>query len=358
MISRLVSLILAAAGLASAAPIDLRLPTENHHLFTGEMDRFYMYVDRDFEGQRTQPWEAGSFGFVRTAIRVNGEVLLTKFHEGIDISPVRRDKAGNPLDLVSAIAQGRVVHISPQAGRSNYGKYVVVEHMWENSAVYSLYAHLAEITCKPGDDVNAGSVLGRMGYTGAGINRVRAHCHLEVAMMTSSRYEDWHRQFGGGTNFHGLFNGMNLIGTEVARFFLEQKANPELQFSQFVASTPVYFKVTVPAHGGAAPDFAKRYPWMVKGDTTGATSWEISFSATGQPVAFAPGKREVTTAVVTSIRPTTVPHRYLTRGLITGEGAKATLTNSGKQLVALITDDFPTLPAPAPKTTTPHPHSP
>lgn len=347
MIPRFVSLILAAAGLACAAPIDLRLPTENHHLFTGELDRFYMYVDRDFEGQRTQPWEAGSFGFVRTAIRMNGEVLLTKFHEGIDISPVRRDKAGNPLDLVSSIAAGRVAYVSPLAGRSNYGKYVVVEHPWENSAVCSVYAHLAEITCKPGDAVAAGSVLGRMGYTGAGINRVRAHCHLELGMMTSSRYEDWHRQFGGGTNFHGLYNGMNIIGTEVARFFLEQKANPDLQFSQFVASTPVYFKVTVPCRGHGAPDFVKRYPWIARGDATGAASWEISFSATGQPVAFTPSQRQVATAVVTSIRPSTVPHRYLTRGLITGEGNKATLSNAGKQLVTLLTDDFPTTPTPA-----------
>ncbi|RYD37425.1 MAG: M23 family metallopeptidase, partial [Verrucomicrobiaceae bacterium] len=217
----------------------------------------------------------------------------------------------------------------------------------------SLYAHLAEITCKPGDEVNAGSVLGRMGYTGAGINRVRAHCHLEVAMMTSSRYEDWHRHRGAGTNFHGNFNGMNLIGTEVARFFLEHKANPQLQFSQFVASTPVYFKVTVPAKGSAVPDFAKRYPWMVKGDTSGATSWEISFSATGQPIAYNPSQRQVATAVITAIRPATVPHRYLTRGLISGEGNNATLSNAGKQLVTLLTDDFPAAPAPA---TTPKPH--
>ena len=64
------------------------------------------------------------------------QVILTKFHEGIDISPVNRDRAGNPLDLVSSIADGRVVHISPISGRSNYGKYVVVEHIWENSSIY------------------------------------------------------------------------------------------------------------------------------------------------------------------------------------------------------------------------------
>ena len=336
---RPLALILSFAGVLSATPIDLRLPTENHHLFTGEPDQFYMYVDRNFEGQATKPWEAGSYGFVRTAQRINGEMLLTKFHEGIDISPVSRDHAGNPLDMVSTIAAGRVAYISPIAGRSNYGKYVVVEHRWENSSVYSLYAHLAEITCKPGDPVNAGSVLGRMGFTGAGIDRTRAHCHLELGMVMSTHYEDWHKKFAGGTNYHGIFNGMNITGGDAARFFVEQKANPGLQFSQFIASTPVYFKITLPAQG--TPDFVKRYPWISAGNATGAVSWEISFSATGLPVAFNPSQREVTTPTVTAVRPSTVPHRYLTRGLITGEGNHATLTPAGNNLVALLTDDFP-----------------
>ncbi|HEX7260834.1 MAG TPA: M23 family metallopeptidase, partial [Luteolibacter sp.] len=239
----------------------------------------------------------------------------------------------------SSIAAGRVAHVSPVAGRSNYGKYVVVEHPWENSAVYSIYAHLAEITCQPGDPVNAGSVLGRMGYTGAGIDRTRAHCHLELGMMLSTRYEDWHRKFGGGTNYHGPFNGMNICGAEVSRFFVEQKANPGLQFSQFIASTPVYFKVTIPAQG--TPDFVKRYPWITHGSAEGAVSWEISFSATGLPVAIDPSTRAVTAPTVTSIRPSTVPHRYLTRGLVHGEGNQATLTESGHKLIALLTDDFP-----------------
>ena len=78
-----------------------------------------------------------------------------------------------------------------------------------------------------------------------------------------------------------------------------------------------------------------------RGTAEGAKSWEISFSATGLPVAFTPSQREVAAPVVTSVRPSTVPHRYLTRGLVTGEGNHATLTNSGKQLVALLTDDFP-----------------
>jgi murein DD-endopeptidase MepM/ murein hydrolase activator NlpD len=339
---RFLFLILAFGSTLGAAPLDLRLPTENQHLFTGELDRFYMYVDRTFEGQVTQPWEAGSFGFVRNAMRLGDQVILTKFHEGIDISPIKRDQAGNPLDLVFSIAGGRVAYVSPIAGRSNYGKYVVVEHGWENSPVVSLYAHLAEITCKPGDAVNAGSVLGRLGYTGAGINRTRAHCHLEVGMLMSSHYDDWNKKYGGGINFHGLYNGMNITGGDPARFFIEQKANPELQFSQYITSTPTYFKVTVPS--SATPDFASRYPWIIRGNHEGAVSWEISFSATGLPVAFSPSKRSVTEATLTSVRPSTTPHRYLTRGLVTGEGNQASLSTSGQKLVALLTDDFPISP--------------
>lgn len=334
-------LALALTGTIQAG-IDLRLPTENHHLLTGEPDRFYMYVDRTFEGRTTKPWEAGTFGFVRNAMRFEDKIILTKFHEGIDISPVNRDKAGNPLDLVSSIADGIVVHVSPISGRSNYGKYVVVEHAWENSSVYSLYAHLAEITCKPGDPVKSGSVLGRMGYTGVGINRDRAHCHLEIAMLMSRRYDDWAK---GSINHHGNFNGMNLTGADAARFFIEHKKNPELRFSEFIASTPVYFKVTVPSKG--TPDFVTRHPWICRGNTEGAVSWEIGFSATGMPVSFAPSQRQVDSAVVTSIRPSDIPHRYLTRNLVSGQENHATLTTGGRQLVALLTDDFPVVEAKA-----------
>jgi hypothetical protein len=49
----------------------------------------------------------------------------------------------------------------------------------------------------------------------------------------------------------------------------------------------------------------------------------------------------VKAAIVTSVKASAKPHRYLTRNLITGIGNKATLTPQGQQLVALITDQFP-----------------
>lgn len=350
MLRFLLSTLALAASLQ--AGIDLRLPTENQHLFTDEPDRFYMYVDRTFEGETSKPWEGGSFGYVRNALRIANQVIFTKFHEGIDISPMRRDSAGNPLDPVSSIADGQVVYISPISGRSNYGKYAIVEHTWENSKIYSLYAHLAEITCKPGDPVKAGSVIGRMGYTGAGITRVRAHLHLEIAMMMSRRYDDW---AAGMINHHGLYNGMNLTGADAGRFFIEHKANPELRFSEFIASTPVHFKIATPSRG--TPDFVARHPWICRGNPEGAVSWEISFSATGMPVAFTPSPRQVDCPVVTAIRPSAIPHRYLTRNLLSGQENHATLTQGGKQLVSLLMDDFPVPPAkPATPAPQPQPH--
>jgi hypothetical protein len=335
------TLALAAALLTPLSALELQLPTENQHLFTGEPEKFYMYVDRTFEGETTKPWEGGSFGFVRTPIRLGQDVVLTKFHEGIDISPVKRDKAGNPLDLIMAVTGGTVVHVSDVAGRSNYGKYVVVEHQFEDASFYSVYAHLSEITVKPGDAVKTGSVLARMGYTGAGINRTRAHLHLEMCLLMSRHFEGWHHAFSGGTNFHGNFNGMNLAGMDVASLFLAHKNNPELRLQDFVLASPAYFKVTIPRDG--TWDFAERHRWMVKGDMNAPSpSWELSFTATGLINGISPSQRPVAEPVVTAVRNSRVSHRHLTRGLIDGQGNGAALTRSGKQLLALLTDDFPT----------------
>ena len=328
------------AGALCAEPIELSLPTENHHLFGGDPAKFYMYVDRIFEGETTKPWEGGAFGYVRSPIRVGGQVVMTRFHEGIDIAPMKRDKAGNPLDLVMSISKGEVVHTSLIAGRSNYGKYVVVEHEWDDSKVYSIYAHLAEITAQIGDDVNAGSVLGRMGYTGAGLDRTRAHVHLEIGLLMSNHYQAWHDINFGSANYHGNFNGMNIAGVDVAAFFLAHRANPELKFSEFVRSQPVQFKVSVPA-GASEPEFLARYPWMRREGVPDPVSWEIGFAATGHAISFTPSHRSVGAPVVTHLRPSAIPQRWLTRGLLTGEGNSASLSAGGKSLVSLVTDSFP-----------------
>jgi len=134
---------------------------------------------------------------------------------------------------------------------------------------------------------------------------------------------------------------------DVATLFLEQKKNPQLRVQDFVLASPAYFKVTVPRHG--AWDFAGRHKWMVKGDmATPSPSWEISFTATGLAVGISPSEREVAEPIVSAVRNSRISHRHLTRGLIDGNGTNATLTRSGKQLIALLTDSFP-MPQEQPK---------
>ena len=327
---------------ALAEPLRFDLPTENRHLFSGQPERFYMYVDRIFEGETSTPWEGGAWGLVRTPVRVGGAVHYRRFHEGIDIAPIKRDKAGNPLDLVMSVADGTVVHASDVAGRSNYGRYVVIAHPLDAAghAVFSLYAHLSTISVKPGDAVRRGSVIGQMGFTGAGITRTRAHVHLEIGLLMSDRFEGWFRRFSGGTNYHGNFNGMNLIGLDVASFLTAHHRDPQLSITEFIRRSPAYFKVTIPREGSF--DFAERHPWLAYGDL-GQTSpsWEISFTAMGLPTGIATSQRRVGAPTVTAVKNSGVPHRYLTRDLLSGEGASATLSSGGQKLVVLISGDFP-----------------
>jgi hypothetical protein len=320
--------------------IEIQLPTENRYLLSGEPEKFYMYVDRYFDGNHTMPWEGGSYGFVRTSLRIGDQIIQTKFHEGIDIAPIKRDKAGNPLDLVSSIAAGKVVYISDVAGRSNYGKYVIVAHSWQNSPILSLYAHLAEITCKVDDQLAMAGLIGRMGYTGEGITRVRAHTHLELALILSGRYQDFTPTM---VNYHGPYNGMNLAGMDVAAFFLAQKNNPQLSVPEFLTSYPIYFKVTIPNNGPV--EITTRYPWLVKTSAEKkGSSWEIAFSNTGMPLSIVASDRRVTRATVTMVRASDIPHSYKTRGLLSGEGMNASLSKDGLSLVNLLSGNFPVAP--------------
>ena len=45
--------------------LDLRLPTANDALLKGDGPDYFQFVDRDFEGEKTTPWEGGQFGFWR-----------------------------------------------------------------------------------------------------------------------------------------------------------------------------------------------------------------------------------------------------------------------------------------------------
>src|SRR5947208_16444357 len=102
-------------------PLDLVLPTDNDALYSEDGPAFYQYIERDFNGVKSTPWEGGQYGFVRDPIETSAGIVYTRFHEGIDIKPLRRDARGEPLDEARAIAAGKVVRTDPVPGHSNIG---------------------------------------------------------------------------------------------------------------------------------------------------------------------------------------------------------------------------------------------
>src|SRR3954464_3415300 len=260
--------------------LDLVLPTDNDALFSGDGPAFYQSVDRGDNGTKSAPWEGGQYGFVRDAKSTGGGVIYTRFHEGIDIRSVHRDPSGEPRGEVRAIADGEVVHVSPVAGYSNYGKYIVIEHRWGGSSYYSLYAHLNSIAVQPGETVKRGQPVAVMGYTGTGINRERAHLHLELCLMFSRQFEGWYDTFfRADPNHHGIYNGMNLAGLDVARLYLELRKNPALTIPEFLNDEEAFYKVAVPK--ARHFDLPQLYPWMLAAGKRNAESWEVSFAPSG-----------------------------------------------------------------------------
>src|SRR5438046_2490399 len=73
--------------------LDLVLPTDNDALFSGDGAAFYQYVERNYKGVKSTPWEGGRYGFVRDPTDTAGGVVYTRFHEGIDIRPLQRHES-------------------------------------------------------------------------------------------------------------------------------------------------------------------------------------------------------------------------------------------------------------------------
>jgi len=212
-----------------------------------------------------------------------------------------------------------------------------VEHRWDGSSYYSLYAHLSSIAVKPGKEIGRGEVLGVMGHTGEGLNQERAHLHLELNLMLSRQFQAWYdHSFKNDPNHHGIYNGINLAGIDVARFYLELRKRPALTIPEFLSGEEVCYKVIVPR--SKYFDLAKSYPWMIRGvSDEKAEAWKVSFNRAGVPLKIEPAHKGVLEPELSYTQPSRTDYSYLTRGIIGGSGEHAHLTDTGKRLMQLLT---------------------
>ena len=175
-----------------------------------------------------------------------------------------------------------------------------------------------------------------MGYTGTGINRERAHLHLELDLMFSRQFEAWYNTFfRNDPNHHDIYNGMNLAGIDVARLYLALRKNPALTIPEFLKDEETFYKVTLPT--ARHFDLATLYPWMITGGKRNdAASWEVSFARSGVPLKIELSDRHVAQPELSYVRKSSADCSYLTRDIVSGRGATAHLTNYGAQLMRLL----------------------
>ncbi len=326
-----------------------RFPTANHSIVDGRGEDFYMYCDRNFEGERSKPWQAGSYGMVRNPFRAaDGNVMFSRFHEGVDIKPMLRDAAGEPRDLIHPIAPGVVVYANEKPALSNYGRYVVVAHRVPEGTIYSLYAHMARVDCRIGQTVGTGNRLGQMGHSGAGINRERSHVHLELGLMLHSRYD----QFSPATNKHGIFNGLNMVGIDPAPVLRACAGGQALSISRHWATLREHYRVRVPYHGEQV-DLLRRHPFLLRSPITPATkSLDVAFSAEGVPLAFYPSHQPAQAPVVIGCAAVPTLQQNVTANRVKNSSRDPVLTASGLRYIQHIFQQ----PSPAAGIRTPAAH--
>ncbi len=327
--------------------ISIILPTENDAFFRGGGPEFYMGTYRQSRPNESPGWTAGKYGFVRNVRHTRHGVIYSRFHEGIDIRPLRRTSRGEPLDEIMSIADGEVVYVNRRENRSNYGLYIVVEHWWGGSPYYSLYAHLGRIDVSVGDQVTQGVSIGIMGYTGGGVNRDRAHLHLEINLMLSEAFNAWYDDHlnKAAPNYHEIYNGLNLVGVDIASLYLNLRENPDHTIPELLTQETPFFEVTVPL-GPTLPDILWRYPWLCEElkdwvpeygtPIEMGNSWKITFADSGLPIKFEPSEEVVDSPKLNVLQRSPIAYQYLTNGLVRGSGDRFSLSEIGKRRIDLI----------------------
>src|SRR5436305_8612607 len=114
--------VLSSPLLAQNPKIEISLPTDNDALFRGGGPDFYQYIERDFHGEKSTPWEGGRYGFVRNPVPTAQGLVYTRFHQGIDIRCLHRDARRAPLDDVRVIAERKALHTNHVPAYPTYGR--------------------------------------------------------------------------------------------------------------------------------------------------------------------------------------------------------------------------------------------
>ena len=223
---------------------------------------------------------SGTFGCVRNQGR--------RFHEGIDIKSIHRNRRRIPQDKIFACLPGKIAYINREPNTSSYGRYIIIEHHDQTITFYTLYAHLADIHPKLScsQEVFQRQILGTMGNSSTSkIPIARAHLHFEVGIKLgdNTTFSQWYQDQKFPTpNHHGMWNGFNLVGLDPLAFFKSRKS-----FAPFLKDQPIAFSLIIATT--RTPDFFRRCaPSKHYSKPTRLFGWKVHFNWVGAPISWQP----------------------------------------------------------------------
>ncbi len=197
----------------------MALPSDEHiHIAWPTPNRLLLDTPERFFARTRVNADYGKPGWTRDCGK--------RFHRGCDIAPVKVTATGRttrviftdcatntdfeseeptfvPHDNVFCVFDGRVAEVVDDENASDFGRHIVVEHIWPRSGkiFFTLYAHLAEINA-PGSLI-CGQPIGKMGQTSRSADArnwmaIAPHLHFEVQDTSGQWYNpvEFLRRFG------------------------------------------------------------------------------------------------------------------------------------------------------------------
>jgi murein DD-endopeptidase MepM/ murein hydrolase activator NlpD len=146
--------------------------------------------------------------------RLNEGVVA--FHNGMDVG------TSGQHPQVLAIMAGKVHAVTSYiSGKSNLGRYVIIEHTVNGVKYYSRYQHLLSVSVTKGDPVDAGDPVGNVGGSGTSEYRYSPHLHFELSKSASTwsttainpinTYFANDKRYGTNINDQPLFKKVNGV---------------------------------------------------------------------------------------------------------------------------------------------------
>ncbi|MBK1877173.1 M23 family metallopeptidase [Pelagicoccus mobilis] len=226
---------------------------------------------------------SGLFGCVRNSGH--------RFHEGIDLRAIARDRRNEATDPIFAFDEGVVRYVNRTAGNSSYGRYIVIEHPKIAPGFISLYAHLSTVPegIVEGVKVSGGQEIAIMGRSAGGysIPRSRAHLHFELGFWLGPRFQRWYdQQPYDSKNEHGAFNGMNIIGLDTWELCGALRRGEAASAWEYIMSEQIAVEAFV--RDTQIPDLLKVNPHLMENSVIPAdhVGWRVELTWYGLPTRF------------------------------------------------------------------------